>query len=185
MRLRQPRHMVASSPMNSTDRKAIAPNFSAWLLLTFVYLWPFFGVWAFNRPSWSGRDRNGFNRFNGILCLCLLDSIAIIAGLPLYVFHRLSKAEYVGICLLLIVVHTSWLNGHRGEELKRKFKEAPVKIRRSVGAVSTALFGGMLVWFVASTPQQPRPYGTLSCAKSAAEVSADVCSSQTPQVSSK
>ena len=134
---------------NETSRRAeLSPS----LLVAFIYLWPFFGVWSWNASSWSGSDRNGFNRFNGIVVLCFLDFIALLTFLPGWLSHTINKTGAIAICIVLLAAHWAWLDGPRGERLRQQFRLLSPSTRLTVRLVSGALFGGTLLWFFASVP---------------------------------
>jgi hypothetical protein len=139
-----------------------------------IYLWPFFAVWSLNRRSWSGLDRGGFNRFNGILTLCLLDYLALLASLQPGLTHKLTKAGAIGILFALLAVHSIWLDGSRGERLRQRFASAPQRTRSFVRAISATVFGGALVFFVTVLPWNPPLSRSMNCGD-ASEVTAAAC----------
>jgi hypothetical protein len=71
---------------HQTTELEVTPSF----LLASIYLWPLFAVWSLNRPSWSGFNRDRFNRINGIGALCLLDFFALLAFLQPDLAPKLS-----------------------------------------------------------------------------------------------
>lgn len=145
------------------------------LLLAFIYLWPFLFVWSLNAPSWSGVDRNGFNRFNGVMILSLLDIFAVLTIWPRRIL--MTEAEGVGVYLAVLLVHWIWLDGGRGERLRKEFRHAGGRAKFAVGVLSAALFGGMLVCFFSTVPASStaEASATNPTCKQATEMSAAAC----------
>jgi hypothetical protein len=142
-----------------------------------MYLWPFLRVWSFDAPSWSGFNRDGFNRLNGILALCFLDFLALLAFMPRNISRAMTDLGAAAIGVMLIVVHQLWLDGSRGERFKNEFQRVPARQRSLVGALSAALFGAVAIWFFVSVPAPTKHEGSrmiMSC-KDTSEVTAAAC----------
>lgn len=160
--------------VNGVDQRNMRPEATPAFLLVSIYLWPFFAVWSLNRPSWSGYNRDGFNRFNGIGVLCLLDFLALLSFPRADVVHKLPKAGAVGVLIALFVAHWIWLHGERGERLKQRFADVPAKAKSTVRAISAMAFAGLLVWFFVTLPlSNARPARSIDCGNASAVTAAE------------
>lgn len=167
--------------VTSVESNAMEPDVTPSFLLASVYLWPFFAASSWNRPSWSGLNREGYNRFLGIGALCLLDFFALLAFLQPDLAQKLSKTAATLTFLTLLAVHKVWLDGSRGDRLKRRYLNAPPRTRSIVRAVSATIFGGLLVWFFVTLPPfNSRSLRSMDCGN-AGEVSAASCDSDADQ----
>ena len=167
--------------MNPVDHHTVEPEVRPSFLLVSIYLWPFFAVWSLNRPSWSGYNRDGFNRINGIGALCLLDFFALLSLLQPDLAHKLSKIGAIGVFIALFVAHWIWLDGERGERLKQRFSHAPARTKSTVRGISATMFGVLLVWFFVTLPSSnPRHARAMDCG-TATEVTA-ACDTEASRV---
>ena len=160
--------------MSSVERNTVELEITPSFLMASVYLWPFFVASSWNRPSWSGLNREGYNRFLGIGTLCLLDFFALLALLQPDLGNKLSEAAAIAVIFALLAVHKTWLDGPRGERLKQRYLNAPPKTRSIVRAVSATVFGGLLVWFLFTLPPSNSRLRSIDCGN-AGEVTAAAC----------
>jgi hypothetical protein len=138
-------------------------------------LWPFFAVCTLNRPSWSGLNRSGFNRTNGVIALCVIDVLVIMMLLPKDWIQAISKIGAIGICMVLFVIHAVWLNEARGDNLRRRWEGVPDRTRFLIRDISATFCGAVVLLFLVTTRTPTSHFvRSMNCGNSS-EVTAASC----------